>query len=56
MNRFASLAEAPRLAEAWRVDYNVNRPHMAHNGNTPAEFAEISGLCHGGQVQLAAGF
>ncbi|MCA8892140.1 MAG: transposase [Hyphomonas sp.] len=56
VNWFASLGEAQRLAEAWRVDYNESRPHMAHNGKTPAEFAEISGLCHGGQVQLAAGF
>lgn len=56
VNWFASLIEAQKLAEAWRRDYNESRPHMAHNGKTPAEFAEISGLCHGGQVQLAAGF
>lgn len=56
VNWFATLAEAQKLAEAWRRDYNESRPHMAHNGKTPAEIAEISGLCHGGQVQLAAGF
>jgi putative transposase len=56
VNWFASLAEAQRLAEARRIDYNESRPHMAHNGKTLAEFAEISGLRHGGQAQLAAGF
>ena len=56
VNWFATLAEAQKLAEAWRRDYNESRPHMAHNGKTPAEIAENSGLCHDGQVQLAAGF
>ena len=56
VNWFASLAEAQRLVEAWRRDYNQTRPHMAHNGKTPAEFAEISRPCHGGRVQVAAGF
>lgn len=56
VNWFASLTEARKLAEAWRRDYNESRPHMAHNGKTPAEIAENSGLCHSGQVQLAAGF
>ncbi len=56
VNWFASLPEARRLIEAWRRDYNECRPHMAHNGKTPTEFAEISGLCHTGQVQIAAGF
>ncbi len=55
-NWFSSITDAARLAEAWRRDYNDSRPHMAHNGKTPTEFAEISGLCHGGQVKIAAGF
>lgn len=29
---------------------------MAHNGKNVGGFAEISGLCHSGEVQLAAGF
>ena len=56
VNWFQSIDEAKELCEAWRRDYNESRPHMAHNGKTPAEFAEISGLCHSGQVQIAAGF
>ena len=36
---FDSLLEAQVLNEAWRIDYNENRPHRAHGWNTPAEFA-----------------
>jgi putative transposase len=56
VNWFSSVAETRRLADIWRRDYNDNRPHMAHNGKTPTEFAEISGLCHDGQAKTAAGF
>ncbi|WP_163710967.1 IS3 family transposase [Mycobacterium bourgelatii] len=37
--RFDSLQEAQIIIEDWRIDYNANRPHSAHNGLTPAEFA-----------------
>jgi putative transposase len=56
VNWFQSIDEAKELCEAWRRDYNESRPHMAHNGKTPAEFAELSGLGHSEQVQIAAGF
>ena len=36
---FDTLLEARVLIEDWRIDYNVNRPHSAHGGLTPAEFA-----------------
>lgn len=36
---FDSLLEAQVLIEDWRIDYNNNRPHSAHDGLTPAEFA-----------------
>jgi len=36
---FDSLLEAQVLNEAWRIDYNENRPHSAHGWKTPAEFA-----------------
>jgi transposase InsO family protein len=35
---FASISEAWRLIEAWRVDYNVSRPHMVLGNLTPAEY------------------
>ena len=33
------LAEARRIIEEWRIDYNNNRPHTSPNGLTPIEFA-----------------
>lgn len=37
--RFDSLLEARVIIEDWRIDYNANRPHSAHRGLTPTEFA-----------------
>ena len=37
---FASLAEARRLIEAWRIDYNTARPHSSLGYLTPEEFVE----------------
>jgi putative transposase len=36
---FSSLAEARRIIEAWRVDYNAVRPHSNLAYQTPEEFA-----------------
>jgi len=36
---FTNLAEARRIIEAWRIDYNTRRPHTSLNGLTPTEFA-----------------
>jgi putative transposase len=36
---FASLREARRIIEAWRIDYNTIRPHSSLDGATPEEFA-----------------
>jgi putative transposase len=36
---FASLAEARRLIESWRIDYNTERPHSSLDYLTPEEFA-----------------
>ena len=35
---FTSLAEARRVIEAWRVDYNLHRPHTSLRMATPAAF------------------
>jgi putative transposase len=35
---FETLAEAQRLIEAWRIDYNESRAHMALGNKTPAEY------------------
>lgn len=36
---FSSLAAAPQIIEALRVDYNTERPHTSLDGLTPAVFA-----------------
>ena len=36
---FVSLEEAQQIIEAWRVDYNTERPHGALGQQTPAEFS-----------------
>lgn len=42
---FLNLQEAKRLVEAWRVEYNSERPHSALGGKTPNEFMnEINNL------------
>jgi putative transposase len=37
---FVTLADARQQIEAWRVEYNVARPHSSLADRTPAEFAE----------------
>jgi len=37
---FTSLAEARRIIEAWRVDYNEQRPHTSLRMATPTAFAQ----------------
>jgi putative transposase len=37
---FVSLADAQQTIEAWRIDYNVTRPHSGLAGRTPEEFAK----------------
>jgi putative transposase len=38
-NWFLNLADARRIIEAWRLDYNSSRPHSALGYATPEEFA-----------------
>jgi len=35
---FDSLVEAREIIEAWRLDYNANRPHSSLGNQTPEEF------------------
>jgi putative transposase len=39
-NQFLTLVEAQTIIEAWRKDYNEERPHSSLDGLTPSEFAE----------------
>jgi putative transposase len=36
---FGTLKDARRILEAWRIDYNTQRPHSSLQGLTPIEFA-----------------
>ena len=38
-NQFATLAQARLVIEAWRIDYNTDRPHQALGNRAPEEFA-----------------
>ena len=42
-NWFISLKEARSIIEAWRMDYNVARPHSSLGGLTPQEFVGKAG-------------
>jgi len=39
-NLFGNLAEARRIIEAWRIDYNTQRPHTSLGGMAPAVYAK----------------
>lgn len=39
-NWFVSLEEVRKTIEAWRIDYNENRPHSSLGNLTPKEFAD----------------
>ena len=38
-NLFFSIEDARRKLEAWRLDYNTQRPHSSLKDRTPTEFA-----------------
>ena len=38
---FVNLADAQRTIEAWRIEYNVARPHSGLANRTPAEFTRM---------------
>lgn len=50
---FADLADARKLIEAWRVDYNEVRPHSSLGDLAPLEFARQSGADRGLSSALA---
>jgi len=39
-NQFLTMVETQTVIEAWRKDYNEQRPHSSLRGLTPSEFAE----------------
>lgn len=51
---FLGLAEARYLVEAWRVEYNTDRPHSALNYQTPQEFAACCSPSDSASLRLRA--
>ena len=43
---FRSFRHAREIIDAWRLDYNLHRPHTSLNGLTPNEFATRSARDH----------
>jgi len=41
VNQFVNLWEARRMAQAWMLDYNEQRPHSSLDYRTPKEFAAV---------------
>lgn len=56
---FTTIAEARRIIEAWRLDYNEQRPHSSLGYLTPVEFAAlraVSGTQAHAALRLRHGF
>ena len=51
---FLSLAHARRIIEAWRVEYNTERPHSSLGNRTPEEFARHQSMQDEERVSLTA--
>lgn len=41
LNWFASMGQAKRVIQEWRIDYNHARPHSSLGNLTPAEFVRL---------------
>ena len=53
---FISLAHARRIIEAWRIEYNTERPHSSLGNRTPQEFAADRTKKDEERVFLTAGY
>ncbi len=43
---FTSYTHARTVINAWRIDYNITRPHSSLEGRTPIQFATRSETDH----------
>jgi len=51
---FISLAHARSIIEAWRIEYNTERPHSSLGNRTPHEFAADRKMQDNDGVNLTA--
>jgi putative transposase len=56
-NLFERLADARRILDTWRIDYNTVRPHSALGNVPPADYASVnaSGVQRAGALELPWG-
>ncbi len=52
---FGNLAEARRIIETWRIDYNTERPHTSLGGLAPAVFANLNRAARPASLELRMG-
>ena len=54
-NIFSNLAEARKIIENWRIDYNTERPHTSLGGLTPAVYANLNRATRPASLELRKG-
>mgnify|MGYP003835869565 CR=1 FL=1 len=52
---FGNLAEARRIIETWRIDYNTQRPHTSLGGLAPAVYAQLNRSNRPASLELRKG-
>ncbi len=52
---FGNLAEARKIIENWRIDYNTQRPHTSLGGQAPAVYANLNRATRPASLELRKG-
>ena len=52
---FGNLAEARKIIEKWRIDYNTQRPHTSLGGLAPAVYANLNRAARPASLELRKG-
>ncbi len=52
---FGNLAEARKIIETWRIDYNTERPHTSLGGLAPAVYANLNRATRPASLELRKG-
>ena len=50
---FGNLAEARKIIENWRIDYNTERPHTSLGGLAPAVYANLNRSARPASLELS---
>ena len=52
---FGNLAEARKIVETWRINYNTQRPHTSLGGLAPAVYANLNRATRPASLELREG-